>query len=169
MRRVARHGEIPIGENAGVFKDSTVDRRTLVAHVVRIGQITIKSQHGKLAVGNPFLFAAANQSGHLLGEFLQKSRRLLFAPEKRQAIERSCIGRRGDLSFPFRIEQVFDLLRHFVGANHIGVVGKPRRARNNDQHPPFPVHHGSRDVRKNLRPIEFFQIHPRHVIFRTDK
>src|SRR6266545_4369466 len=105
MRRVAWHSEIPIGENTGVLKNSAVDWRALLAHVVRICQIAVKSQHRELTVGDPFLLTVANQPRYLLGEFLQKRRALLFAPKKSQAIERSGVRRRGNLSFPFGIEQ----------------------------------------------------------------
>ncbi len=169
MQGIAWHREIPIGEDTRVLQYFSIDRRALLAHIVGVREIAVKSQHRELTVGDPFLFAAANQPAYLFGKFLQKCRALLLAPKERQAIERSGVRRRRDLSFPFRIEQIFDFLRHFIGANQGGVVGQPGSARYDDQHPPLPVNHRTRDVRKNLRPLEFLQSHPRHVIFRADK
>src|SRR5581483_637402 len=63
MRGVARHREIPVGENASILENSSAHRRAFLTHVVGVGQIAVEHQHGELAVGHALFLAAANQAG----------------------------------------------------------------------------------------------------------
>src|SRR5215510_6295948 len=126
MGGVHRHCEIPIGKNTGVLKDFTVGRRALLLHFIGIREITVENQHGKLAIGNPLLFAATDETGDMFDESSEKGSGFLLAPCQCKAVKGCRIWSRSDLALPLWVEHILDFLWNIARGDEIGIVSEPR-------------------------------------------